>query len=498
MKFSYVLAVLSGGLFSIGFAPFNLWPLSIISLVIYIYLLRDLAYLESFKIGFLYGFGLWLVGISWLYVSIHFHGNLSVIYSLLITLLFIFYLSIYMALQALLFRYLKNKTFSDALIAFPSTWLLFEIIRGSWFSGFPWLIAGTAIGDSYFDGWIPLIGATGTSLFMLILAGSLFLLIDNLKRKVSITLPFVIFFISLLSGYLLKEISWTSKAQVLDVSVYQPNLTLKQKWSYKGIEKTKSLIEKAIHEANNYELIIFPETALILNEDQQKEWLDKIHFQASAKHIGLITGIIERGLGEESNELSKISNRLKGFGLASGFYDKIQLVPFGEYIPLSGYIGKFLDILDLKLTNTLPGTDINLIRLGEIYIAPSICYEIAFSNLIRKSAIGSTLLVTISNDSWFGSSIGPYQHLEIAQNRAIEHQKGLIRSTNSGISAIIDKKGRIIKKQGFFEEKSLNSQVYSNKGTTPFAQYGNIPIYFYLIISFTILIIKRKQKFYKI
>ena len=107
-------------------------------------------------------------------------------------------------------------------------------------------------------------------------------------------------------------------------------------------------------------------------------------------------------------------------------------------------------------------------------------------------------MLTISNDTWFGSSIGPYQHLEIAQNRAIEHQKALIRSTNSGISSIIDKKGKILLKQGFFEKKSIKSKVFLNKGTTPFARIGYFPIYLYLLISFIIILYINRTKVLKL
>ena len=164
-------------------------------------------------------------------------------------------------------------------------------------------------------------------------------------------------------------------------------------------------------------------------------------------------------------------------GEANSYYDKVKLVPFGEFIPFENITGKFFDILGLKLTNTLSGEQIKTINAGNIRISASICYEIAFPDLIRKTASDSNLLVTISNDTWFGMSYGPIQHLEIAQNRALEHKKTLVRSTNSGISAFITKEGKIKEKQGYFEEKSLKNEIELYKGQTFYAKYGNFPLF---------------------
>ena len=137
---------------------------------------------------------------------------------------------------------------------------------------------------------------------------------------------------------------------------------------------------------------------------------------------------------------------------------------------------------------------------GILKISPSICYEIAFDELIRKTARNSNILVTISNDTWFGRSIGPIQHLEIAQNRALEHNKPLIRSTNSGISAFISEKGKITEKQDYFEEKGLQKQVMLYSGHTFYANYGNMPLIFLIMVFFFCIGVKSylfKKKDYK-
>ena len=200
------------------------------------------------------------------------------------------------------------------------------------------------------------------------------------------------------------------------------------------------MIEQSIETADEGDLIVFPETALVLSEKDNESFMDLIHYKSSKKNLTLISGIVER----EGN--LNIRNRLQAFGSIETHYDKVKLVPFGEFIPLEGYLWSFLDIIGLNLTNTLPGYEIKPINTGKLRISPSICYEIAFDELVRKTAKNSNILLTVSNDTWFGKSIGPIQHLEIAQNRALEHKKPLIRSTNSGISAIISRNGKIIEK----------------------------------------------------
>ena len=138
--------------------------------------------------------------------------------------------------------------------------------------------------------------------------------------------------------------------------------------------------------------------------------------------------------------------------------------------------------------NILQGESYSSLISNNLSISTSICYEIAFSELVRKTAKTSNLLVTISNDTWFGASIGPEQHLEIAQSRALEHQKSLIRATNSGISAIIDRRGKIVKRQGFFEKKELKGEISIYEGKTPFSIIGNYFIYGYIILIYMYLL----------
>ena len=483
------LALICGLIFSFGFAPFDFWFLSILSISVLYKVVKDLPYKETFWIGYCFGFGMWLTGISWLYVSIHYHGNIGIFGSAILILIFIAALSIYSGLLFLLNNFLeKNGPLKLTYLSLPISWVSIELIRSYLFTGFPWLISGTMLADTLIDGYTPIIGAQGNT-FLLILIGLLiFKIYERIFQNRPALFPISLLLLVLIPSNLLKNIEWTYPDAKVRVSLYQPNLTLEDKWSQFGIIKTQGMIERAIENAEKGELIIFPETALILSEKDNKSFTEMVNFKSKEKNLTLLTGIIER----ETN--FKIRNRLQSFGEIEGLYDKVKLVPFGEFIPLELYLGKLLDIIGLNLTNTVPGEEINLLSSTQLRISPSICYEIAFDNIVRKTAYSSNILITVSNDTWFGRSIGPEQHLEIAQNRALEHKKPLLRSTNSGISAVVSKDGQVIEKQGYFEEKDIKTNIVLYSGDTIYSRYGNFPIIILIMFYIGFISIKSLLK----
>ena len=487
---TYVIAVFLGLLFSLGFAPNDAWFISIFSITCLHFLIQGTNKKELFWIGYSFGLGLWSLGISWMFVSIYFYGNIGFILSIFLTLIFIGILSIYFGVTLFLYYYLRSSSRISVIFSLPIAWIIIEYLRSILFTGFPWLISGTMLADTILDGWTPIIGAQGNSFLLLVLSSLLFLFISEFKKYKTALLSGTFIFLLLFSSFSLKNIEWTSLERSLNASIMQTNLELDEKWSTKGVAETKNMMQVALDNAEEGEIIVFPETALIFSENEIKDWLDYINLKAELKEVTLITGIVER---EES---FKVRNRILGLGMANSHYDKVKLVPFGEFIPFEAQTGKLFDILGLRLTNTIPGEQINTINAGNIRVSASICYEIAFSDLIRKTALESNLLVTISNDTWFGSSYGPIQHLEIAQNRALEHKKTLLRSTNSGISAFISRNGEIIEKQGYFEDKLLKKEINLYAGETFYAKYGNLPLFIILSAIFIFLLnLKRKMVF---
>ena len=486
----YVIALFSGLLFSLGFSPFNFLFLTIVSLSSFLFLLEKSSSLrESFRISFIFGIGVWSIGISWVIVSIYYHGDVSLIVSVLITSLFIVLLSLYKSLVGIIYFKLKKNFIFNALVLFPFAWVFVETLRGFLFSGFPWLLLGISITNSPLSGFLPIFGSSGSSIILCIIS-ALLVITFNLKRSNKLS-KYQINKIRMISGsfliilvstppLLLNKISWTEEIGKQKVSIYQPNLTLEEKWSYEGIAKTRNLLKKALLVAENKELIIFPETAFISNETSRESFFKSLEDLLSKKEIYLITGIL--GTKGEAR-----TNTLHGYGLAKGTYDKVKLVPFGEYVPFLDIFGNFLNFIGINITNMQPGYEYKTLKIGKYVVSPTICYEIAFESIVLETASISNLFITLSNDTWFGDSIGPYQHLEISQARAIEHERAVLRSTNSGISAIINEKGEIQEKIGIFEDKSLNHTVSIREGTTPYSYFKRYPLYLYLLLIFMYL-----------
>tara|TARA_Y100001970_G_scaffold279223_1_gene386160 strand:- start:3359 stop:4843 length:1485 start_codon:yes stop_codon:yes gene_type:complete len=491
---NYVYALLLGSIFPLGFAPFDLYPITLISISLFIFLLDKKNNSNHYLLGFFYGLGLWSVGISWVYVSIHYHGDISIIMSLLITFLFAAFLSLYFSALTFLYSFFKtNDTHVNYIVLFPILWVSIEIVRSHLFTGFPWLIVGSSLSGTSLGGWTPILGSYGSSLIILMSAGCLTSIMNQRKRlEFYSTLLFLLF---LISSFSLNKYNWTSEDEELNTFLYQPNLSLRDKWSINGFNKTKKLIEQAVAISKQGDLIVFPETAIILDKTEIAPWIKEINFKLIQKEASLISGIIAK---DSTNEyLIERYNRFQGFGILNSHYDKVHLVPFGEYVPLRDYLGGVMDVLGINMISTLPGESINSLKAGNIRVSPSICYEIAFNNLIRKTAKTSNLIITISNDTWFGRSFGPEQHLEIAQTRALEHQKILLRATNSGVSAIIGRKGEVLKRQGIFEQKELKGKIYLYEGNTPFSIVGNSIIYIIILLTYMYLFYIKRTNVHK-
>ena len=220
----YFLALICGLLFPLGFAPFEAWPVTIISLSLLLYLLKHEESKGSFLTGLIYGMGLWGVGISWVYVSIHYHGNQGIISSLLITFAFVIFLSLYIGFTTYLFAIFKTKINGlNYLLIFPVIWVSVEVLRSNFLTGFPWLIIGTSLAGTPIGGWTPILGTYGSSLVVLMISGCLLLIYE--KRNKLDLYPTLLILIILISSFTLNKINWTNQITKDTTSINQPNLT---------------------------------------------------------------------------------------------------------------------------------------------------------------------------------------------------------------------------------------------------------------------------------
>ena len=459
------LPLVAGALLPLGLAPFDFWPATLLSL--FLLYLAHTAEDGSFLTGWLFGAGLFLCGASWIFVSIHVYGAAPVPLAGLLTLLFCLGLALLHGFQAWLFKRFGSRCQAWAPLSFASLWVLFEWLRSWLLTGFPWLYAGYAALESPLRGWVPVIGVYGTGFLIAGLAASLASIVNTRASRGSLTLTAC--FLALCSGgTLLADKDWSQPdGEPISLAVYQPNIPLEKKWDRRYFfsildqyaEATLGLYEDA-------DIVLWPESALPAYQDQLEDYVAKQSQLATDGKATLITGMPMR---IEDNRY----NSIIALGRGSGVHHKQKLVPFGEYVPLEKLLRGLITFFDLPMSSFVPGPDsIPRLKTDNLVIAPFICYEIVYPGFVLEGARDASVIVTVSNDSWFGRSIGPLQHLQMARYRALETGKPVIRGTNNGVSAIIDQKGNLIASSRQFQEEVLFGTIQPHRGETPLTLFA--------------------------
>lgn len=485
-----LLALIAGGLFPLGSAPLNIWPLTLLSVALLIPLLKGQTSGRSFWRGWLYGFGFYAVGVSWVYVSINTYGYTPQWLSIILTGLFAGGLALFFALFT--WSYQKLALERWYWLAFPSWWVLFEWVKSWLLSGFPWLYAGNAFIDTPLAGLAPITGVLGISWVVALTAAlGVYWLQRAAKRRQTLALIVIIW----AASYGLQTITWVSPAMknALDIAIVQGNIPQEKKWDPK---ERDNILATYTHntEANwDRDLIIWPEAALPVFYQEAREFMGRMQLKASDTNTALITGTPYWQAGATEYEYF---NSIVAIGNGSGLYHKQRLVPFGEYVPLESAIRGLIPFFDLPMSSFTPGSDQQkpLVAAGATF-APFICYEIVYPEQVRIMGKYADYLITISNDAWFGRSWGPHQHFQIARIRALELGKFLVRGTNTGITAIIDHRGQVLSVIPRFEEGVLKATIYTTEGSTPYRLLGWWPI---LGLSLLIILITQiRRRFVK-
>ncbi|EED35606.1 apolipoprotein N-acyltransferase [Luminiphilus syltensis NOR5-1B] len=480
---------LAGAVFTLGLEPWNLWPLIPVSAGLLCLLLHRQRTDSAGLIGWLYGFGFFGAGASWVYVSIHVHGHAAVPLAIALTLIFCVGLALLFALQAWLYRRFFQHHFLAPLLAFPGLWVLFEWSRSWLLTGFPWLYAGYGGIDSPLAHWAPISGVFGLSL-VLVMLGSMGVILARARGwRPLVSLWLLLAAIGFIGGAALGNVSWTkATGEPLQVSIVQPNIPQEKKWDPRFLPSMLERFENTT--ASLYadsDLVLWPEAAVPAINRRGQLFLDHSAEEAARANSALVAGIASRG--ERG-----FHNSIVALGTGSGIYHKQKLVPFGEYVPLEHWLRGLIEFFDLPMSNFTSGdAQQKPLQVAALTIAPFICYEVVYPDFVAKSAIGSHLLITVSNDSWFGASIGPWQHLQMARFRALETQRPLLRGTNNGVSAIVDSRGQSRTQSGQFIEAVVSGTVQPRTGSTPFMRFGSLPV---LMVSgiFVALCSQRKRR----
>lgn len=475
----YLVALAAGAITVFAFAPFGLWPLQIATLALLFRLLsREAGFKHGALLGWAYGSGWIVAGVHWLYISMHRYGGLPGWMAVVAVVLLGVGLSVFTALGTGAVAWLKQRrSFSSAaflLLVMPAAWTLIEWTRGWIFTGFPWVSSGYAHTNSPLAGYAPLLGVYGVAFISALIAGCIALLPS--KR-----LPLVAAVALLAAGLALRGIDWTQpRGEPVSVRLLQGNVPQEMKFLPEQIEATLALYHDMIVD-KPADLIATPETAIpLLSTQLPPDYLPLLADFSTRSNSHLLLGIpVSDGPRLYANS---------ALGLAPGAsttyrYDKHHLVPFGEFIPPGARW--FVQMMHIPLGDFTRGALLQApFKVRDQWVLPNICYEDLFGEEIAAQLAAShdgsipqaTILLNISNIAWFGDSIALPQHLQISQMRSIETGRPMLRSTNTGVTAVISPKGEVIAQLPPFQRGVLPASVQGFHGLTPYSQYGNTPV----------------------
>ncbi|WP_447043670.1 apolipoprotein N-acyltransferase [Vreelandella sp. H-I2] len=456
-------ALVAGGFTTLTASPFELWWLGPVAIGLLYTGLHALTPAQAALKGWLYGVALFASGTSWVYVSIHDYGYTSVPLAVFLTTLFVTILALFFAGTFWLYRRFISARL--AFISFAGAWVLGEVLRTYLFTGFPWLLLGSGYVDSPLAAWAPVGGVYLLSL-LVALSGTFAAELLFRRQWWAIAPLAAIWLIPMALPQ-----QWTTQASdPTRVALLQGNLPQLLKWTPEGQRTAANTYSELTREvADEVDLIVWPETALPMIEEQARPVLERVQANLPPD-VALLTGIVQR------DEQERYFNSVIGVGNVEGSYQKEHLVPFGEYLPLESVLRGAIDFFDLPMSAFTKGEhEQTPMQAAGISIGNAICYEIIYPQLVARRAQDSDVIMTVSNDTWFGASIGPHQHLQMARLRALENGRYVIRATSNGITAIIDDNGRIVKRAPQFETTLLTGEFYAMEGLTPFTRTGSWP-----------------------
>jgi len=486
-----ILAAVSGILLTGSFPETGLSWLAWFALLPLLIAVRDLKFGQSFRLGLLTGLVHYLTLLYWLSYTMKTYGHLPVYLSVPVLFLFSFYLSLYIALFSGAFtRISSGPLFSFFMI--PVLWVALEYVRSFLFTGFPWeLIAYSQYKALHIIQVSDTLGPYGVS-FLLAMSNAAFfigfLYVTGTKRhekKISILHVAIslLVFIFILAGFwsygktrIEKTDSAVSDSAGITISVIQGNISQSEKWdpAFQHSTIIKYLNLSRSVDAEKSDLVVWPETAAPFYFLYDTGLTKKLQSGVAETGAGFLIGSPSFVRNGKNIEFYNSAYMLGPEGKVTGKYDKVHLVPFGEYVPLKKwlpFIGKMVE----QVGDFSSGEKGSTVGLNGHSIGVLICYELIFPYLSRAEVInGAGLLINMTNDAWYGRTSAPYQHFSMAVFRAVENRRALVRAANTGISGFIDPAGRIIGSTPLFEDAVMTKRVPVLKELTFYTRFGDI------------------------
>lgn len=494
---SHLLALLAGASCVFGFAPFGLFPLPVLALsVLFLLWMRAETPASAAWLGWSFGLGLFGAGISWIYVALHDYGGMPLPLAALATVLFAAFLALFPALAGyaqarfpnLNGRYFRSPeqekstrpemrwNLPPALslsVSMPALWVAVEWLRGTIFTGFPWLTLGYAHSDSPLAGYAPLLGVYGVSLLAAVSAGLLALFWQSRAKRA----PWLLL-VLWLAGAGLHHLPWTQpQGEPLSVALIQGNIPQDVKFNPDALADTLETY-RLLAAQSDARLTVLPETALPMLRDELPPLLvTELETHAQAHDGDVLFGVFEHEAGQYYNSVISLGPA------PEQHYRKQHRVPFGEFIPLRFVLGPLInEVLHIPMGDLAAGQlQQSPLAVAGQKVAANICYEDVFGEEIIRALPQATLLANFTNDAWYGLSPAAAQHNQISQLRALETGRMMLRATNTGVTAIIGADGKILQQLPQHQAGILRGMAQGYTGATPYVRLGNAGVWLLLI-----------------
>ncbi len=489
-----LLVFAAGSSMPLAFAPFGFWPLAILLPVVLPWSWDHAGPGRAARRGGLFGLGQFGFGIYWIYISLHDYGGAPAPFAALATSAVVLVLALYPALTGwLLCRWGPPPGPIRWLLFLPALWTLLEWVRSWLLTGFPWLAPGYSQIDAPLGQLAPYVGVFGVGWAVLLSSGLLWTALHgrDWRSRLGWLAPLAALWFG---AWGLEWTNWTESAgSPLRVAIVQGNIGQDVKWQPNRLDETlERYVELSLPEHGRSDVIVWPETAIPAFYQDVLPFLEALGEKAREDRVDYVTGI-----PTGSWETGIFHNSVISVGRSLAFYSKRRLLPFGEYLPLRWFFLFFRDWVSIPMADFLPGDrDQPLLRAGGQPVGVSICFEAVFGSDIRQDLPEATWLINVSNDAWFKDSTAPHQHLQIARMRSLESGRYLARATNTGISAIVDERGRIVARGAQFQPAVVRGEVRPLRGLTPHGRFGDLPavLLMVLLLALGLLLARRALK----
>jgi apolipoprotein N-acyltransferase len=468
----FVAALAAGAAAVLAFAPLDAYPVLIASFAVLVGLWTGTPR-RSFVLGWAFGLGLFGAGVSWIYVSLSRFGGMPPLLAGIATAGFCAFIALFPAAAGWLQARIPASPSVRALLLVPASWALFEWLRSWILTGFPWLSAGYAAIGWPLQGYAPLAGVFAISFLSAALGGALWLAVRLRSLKYAVLLVAIV-----AAGEALRHVRWTTPSgPPVSAALLQGNIEQDLKFSPQRYVHTLETYARLAAETHA-RLIVFPETALPRFLDEiDPAYLESLESLARRNRGDALVGVLTRRDDQYYNSVVTLGVSPRQL------YHKAHLVAFGEFVP-PGFRWT-LDLLHIPMSDLSPGTEErSVLAVAGQQVAPNICYEDAFGAEIARQLPRASILVNVSNVAWFGDSLAPAQHLQIARMRAVETGRAYLTAANSGITASIERDGTVAARLPQFREGRLEVQAQGYFGATPYVRLRDWPI---VVVSLLLL-----------